>query len=123
MGMNHMALVNRWQALMGGLGVLSSVIVVLAGGKLLAVTCCLQFWALINTIRNRWLAMHVDEGRLTTFTRAHKKSDLFPLIWSRAWRSGLGITVLFGFSQSFGFVIAQFMSPQIVAPYMFASRI
>jgi hypothetical protein len=121
-GMNHMALVNRWEALTGSLGVISGVVVILLGGKLLAIVVSLQFWALVAAARNRWLAFHVDGGRFRGFPRRRPDPQFMRLVSSKAWRSGIGSAALSGFSQSFGFVIAQFVNAQVVAQYLFASK-
>ena len=121
-GMNHVALVNRSTTIIGGLGVVSGILVILLGGRLLALTCSLQFWGLVGAARNRWLAFRVDGGYRATSPSVRSSPAVLSLVRSLAWRSGVGSTVLSTFSQSFNFVIAQFLDPVSIVGYLFASK-
>ena len=61
-GLNNIALYRRWEALTSIGAILTSVVVLLMGGRLLALVAANQAWAVINLVRNWQLARVVDQG-------------------------------------------------------------
>ena len=116
-GLNQVALVRRWEALINLFAIGTQVVVLLGGGSILALTLAHQGWMVLNVARNRFLARWVHDGRLARFDAA---SDpiVFQTVWPRAWRSGLGMAMGSVPLQATGLFFAQIGTSERVAEYM-----
>jgi len=116
-GLDHVALVRRWEAVMVLMATLTQAAVLVAGGGLLALTVAHQFWMVLNVARNWYLARHVEEGRLMSFsTRA--ETVVMEAVWPSAWRSGVGLVMGNLPLQLTGLFYAQVAPAQRAAEYL-----
>jgi hypothetical protein len=122
-GMNHIALFRRWEMLTSFAAILTSFVVLYAGGKLFELVLANQSWLVVAVFRNRWLARNVEDSRLKGFKGFKIHHDILQAVWPSAWRSGLGITMSYGVVQASGIVYAQFGSAAGIASYLLALRI
>jgi O-antigen/teichoic acid export membrane protein len=121
-GLNHVALYRRWEAITLFGAIVTSFVVLLMGGRLLALVAANQGWALINVIRNWQLARVVDGGRFRSFRRRELDADVFGAAWPPAWRSGLGISFSRGVIYASGLIYAQVAAASALATYLLAFR-
>ena len=116
-GLNHVALVRRWEALINIFAIGTQVIVLISGGSVLMLTIAHQGWMVLNVARNRLLARWVHEGRMTRFDLT-SDPEVFRTVWPRAWRSGLGMAMGSVPLQATGLLFAQVGTSARVAEYM-----
>lgn len=121
-GLNHVALYRRWEALTLLGAILTSFVVLLMGGRLLALVVANQGWALVNVLRNWQLARVVDGGRFKSFRREGVDSEVFEAAWPPAWRSGLGISFARGVIYASGLIYAQVAAAAALGTYLIAFR-
>jgi hypothetical protein len=121
-GLNHVALYRRWEALTSLGAILTSFVVLLLGGRLLALVAANQGWAVINLVRNRQLARMVESGRLAAFRRRGLDTEVMNVAWAPAWRSGLGISFSRGVLYASGLIYAQVAEAAALSTYLLAFR-
>jgi len=121
-GLNHVALYRRWEALTSVGAILTSFVVLLMGGRLLALVAANQAWAAINVVRNWQLARMVDGGRLAAFHRRGLDPEVMDVAWAPAWRSGLGISFSRGVLYASGLVYAQVADAASLSTYLVGFR-
>ena len=121
-GVNEIALLRRWEALMLVAGILTSVIVLLAGGGLLALILGTQLWALVGIVRNWQLCRFVQEGRLRRSAGTGADATLLRAMWPNVWRSGLGVSFSRGMTLASGLIYAQIAKAPDLAAYLLAFR-
>jgi hypothetical protein len=119
-GMNSIALLRRWEVATGLAQIISSFIVLISGGGLLALVISYQFWVIFNALRNRQLLkkMHPELFKLPA---THNRAVL-RVIWPATWRSGVGVLMGQGIIQASGVAYSQMGSPAEVASYLLALR-
>ncbi|QXE25381.1 hypothetical protein B6N60_04096 [Richelia sinica FACHB-800] len=122
-GVNQIALLRRWEALTSLGSIITSVLVLLLGGRLLALVIANQIWLIINFLRNRWLCQIVEEGRFQKFSSHEFDQTVFRGVWSSAWRSGVGVFMGYGLVQLSGIFYAQVSSASEVASYLLALKL
>jgi hypothetical protein len=98
-GLNHVALLRRWETLSSVGGLLSSFLVIGLGGGLLALTLVGQSWVLFNLYRNYRLSLYVEEGLLRSFKPQSLDQSLWNYVKHISWRTGLGTLLSFGTMQ------------------------
>ncbi len=119
-GLNKIALVRRWEAIMGLGAVLTSFSVMLLRPEVLWLTVAHQSWMVLNVARNWVLCGHVEEGRFSRFRRDRGPLDraVFAAAWPSAWRAGLGSLMARAPLQFTGLLYAQIGQQSIVASYL-----
>lgn len=122
-GMNQVALVRRWETVTSLAAIISSFLVLLAGGGLLGLVIANQAWLIINVARDRWLARWTENGILRTFAYQPFSRNVFDAVWPSAWRSGLGILMSYGLIQASGIIYAQIGNAASVATYLLGLRL
>jgi len=122
-GVNEVAMLRRWEALTACGAICSSVLVVLMGGRLLALTASIQIWTVVNVWRNRRLAEGVAGGILKRFSKQGYSREMLRTAWPAAWRSGLGVFLTAGFVQLTGVFYAQVAAQADAAAYLIAMRL
>jgi hypothetical protein len=122
-GVNQVALFRRWEALTSLGAILTSVAVLLMGGRLLALVVANQVWAAGCVVRNRQLARRVEGGRLSGFSDRGLDPEVFRVAWPAAWRSGLGISFSRGALYASGPIYAQVAEAAAVSSYLLAFRL
>lgn len=116
-GLDHVALVRRWEGLMNLGAIGSQVLVLLMGGGVFGLAVTHQSWMVLNVVRNRFLARYVSNRRLTRFT-APSDRRVFDSVWPRAWRSGVGSVMGNLPLQATGLFYAQMAPPVDAARYL-----
>lgn len=122
-GLNRIALLRRWEALMNLGAILTSFTVLLLGGGLLGLVAAHQSWMVLNVLRNRWLCRTIDGGRFKTFASRTINPTVFAAVWPSAWRSGLGIAMSQGLIQLSGVIYAQLGDTDQVAMYLLSLQL
>jgi hypothetical protein len=117
-GLNQVALVRRWEAITNVCALLTSFIVLLAGGGILELVIASQVWAAVNVLRNRALARFVRQGRYRTFALDQADKQVMAAAWPSAWRSSLGTFAGQVPLQFAGLVYAQFGAAARVAGFL-----
>jgi O-antigen/teichoic acid export membrane protein len=117
-GINEVALFRRWEAIMMFCTIISSLAVLLLGGRLLPLVMVNQGWKVINVLINRYLFLrktsHCD---LNIKQNQGIDREVFNAIWPSAWRSGVGQFMGYGLTQFSGLLYAQVGSAADVASY------
>ena len=121
-GLNKVALFRRWEALTSCGAILTSVVVLLMGGRLLALVVANQAWAIVNVLRNWQLSRVVEGGRFRTFRNTGLDPEVFSVAWPPAWRSGLGISFSRGVLYGSGLIYAQVAQAAALSTYLLAFR-
>jgi hypothetical protein len=122
-GLNRVALVRRWEALMNVGQIGTTILVLLLGGGLVGLVVAHQGWMLLNVVRNWLLARHVVEGRFRQFTDRRVHAQIMDSVWPSAWRSGLGVLIGQAPLQFSGMVYAQIADAGRVAAYLFSMHL
>lgn len=122
-GINQIALLRRWEILTSLGAIATSIVILLLGGRLLALVIANQGWLVLNILRNRWLCQLVEEGRFQKFTIQKINQTIFDAVWPSAWRSGIGVFMSYGLVQLSGIFYAQVGSVSGVASYLLALRL
>lgn len=122
-GMERIPEMRRWEILMGSLSLTASVVVLLAGGGVLAVVLVTQAGIVGTSLINGWLARRVSEDKSLWDASPQWSSKVWGEVWPAAWRSGLGVAASAGTVQGAGLIYAQIATPNQVAPYLLAMRL
>lgn len=83
-GMNYVALTNRWDAIFSLLSVVAGVVVLQAGGGILALTGVMQGVILLNILRNWFLLRFVEDGRFKSFRNFQLDRQMLGWAWEPA---------------------------------------
>jgi hypothetical protein len=121
-GLNHIALYRRWEALTSLGAIVTSFVVLLMGGQLLALVAANQAWAVVSLVRNWQLARVVEGRRLLSFHHRGIDREVFSVAWAPAWRSGLGILFSRGVVYASGLIYAQVAAASALSTYLLALR-
>jgi hypothetical protein len=122
-GINQIPLLRRWQAIFSTGAIISSFLVLLFNGGLLALIIANQIWMLLNIIRDRYFCFKVESGRFRNFRKRKIDNTIKNAVWPSAWRSGIGVLMSFGVVQASGLIYAQIGNTTNVASYLIALRI
>jgi hypothetical protein len=82
-----------------------------------------QGWKVLNILRNIYISMIVENGRLKGFSKKKKNAQVLSAVWPSAWRSGFGIFMSYGLVQASGILYAQIENAASVATYLLALRL
>ena len=121
-GLNHVALLRRWEALFNALGIASSIAVLLMGGGLVGLVVTVQLWLILSGVRNWLLARRVFDGWWTGAPR-HGSGATLAETWAPAWRTGLGSAMSMGVVQLSGVLYAQRIGGEELAALLLALRL
>jgi len=122
-GLNRVALVRRWEALMNTGMIGTTVLTLLLGGGLVGLVVAHQGWMVLNVVRNWLLARHVVGGRFREFTDRRVHTRIIEAVWPSAWRSGLGTLIGQAPLQFSGMLYAQVGDAGRVASYLFSMHL
>jgi len=118
-GINKVALVKRWEAVLNIFAILSNALVLYLGGGLLALVVSTQFWAMITLLRDYFLCKAVEDGLINQLdVKAKKVKAMFDIVWPSAWKSGLGILMSVGLLQITNMIFAKDGKSAEVASYL-----
>ena len=121
-GVNEIALLRRWEALTSLGAIVTSFVVLLAGGRLLALVIANQSWSLVGVVRNWQLCRLVGQGHFRRFRPAGIDREVFDVAWPSAWRSGLGISFSRGVLHASGLIYAQVAEAAALSAYLLGFR-
>jgi O-antigen/teichoic acid export membrane protein len=122
-GINHVALVRRWDIATSLASTLTGAAVLFLGGDLLALVVAYYAWLVLNVLRNGWLARTVLDGRSRSFPRPRRDPEVLAAVWPSVWRTGIGIVAGYGLIQASGVIYAQVSSAAAAASYFLALRL
>src|SRR5262249_30284055 len=122
-GLDHVALFRRWEALTSIGAIVTSFIVLLAGGRLLGLVIANQAWAVISLFRNWQLARAIEGGRFRSFRSSGLDREVFRVAWPAAWRSGVGVSFSRGVLYASGLIYAQVAEAAALSTYLLAFRL
>ena len=120
-GMDKIAVMRRWEVATGLGQILTSVVVLLLGGHLLALVAGYQAWAVVGALRNRWLLRSLHPDLFGLAPSPHP--EVIKVMWPPAWRSGLGVLMCQGLIQASGLIYGQLAPAAEVAAYLLALRL
>lgn len=122
-GINQVALLRRWEMAFAAGGMVSSVVVLLAGGGLLSLVLVSQAWQVASVVRNRMLVKTIEGAQRIQVREDSRDSRVMAAVWPSAWRSGVGILMSYGLIQVSGIFYAQVATASQAAMYFLALRL
>ena len=122
-GVNHVAMLRRWEAIISVLSVFSGFIVALSTRSLLWLIVNQQVWAIVQMLFNRYLCRNILDGRFRRFNQKGLDKELVKSIWPAAWKSWTGVLMSYGVVQASGLVVAQIGTTASVSAYLFSLKI
>lgn len=118
-GVNEVALLRRWDAAFGFVGVCSNFLVLILFGDLLSLVISSQFWLIVNIPRNYFLCRQVKNGVFRSFShKAEFNSSVFSASWESIWKSTVGTLMSLGTAQVANLVYAQVAQGAMLASYL-----
>ncbi len=122
-GVNHVAMLRRWETIISVLSIFSGFFVALHTRSLLWLIVNQQVWAIVQMLFNRYLCRSVLEGRFRRFNQKGLDKELVKSIWPAAWKSWTGVLMSYGVVQASGLVVAQIGTTPTVSAYLFSLKI
>jgi hypothetical protein len=119
-GTNHIALFRRWEAITYTLSSLTGIVVIILGGKLLALSVATYSWLIINFFVTQKLCHKVENGKYYSFGKNNWDKKILSVIWPSVWRSGIGIWLSAGVIYGLGIVYAQIAEASAAASLLLA---
>jgi len=126
LGMNAVSELRRTEALFALGGIVTTLLVLASGGRLLGIVLASQTWVWLNLLRSRWLARRVAEGRMCTFGQSTLDPEVWRSLWPLAWRSGVGVLLGGGLVQASGLLASKLAGPgqaAVAASFLVALRL
>jgi len=123
-GSGFIAVVRRWDAIFGLLGILSNLIVLECGLGLAGLVISSQFWIVVTAWRtHRIFASRL--GKLVRVERVAREDARLAVskILSSSWRVGLGSLAYMGAQQSSGLIYGMFGPKDKVASYLLGLQV
>ncbi len=120
-GMNSIAVLRRWEVVTGIGQIATCLVVLLAGGGLLALVAAYQFWTLFAALRNRALLKRLHPSLFNQAAVLNRQ--VMRIMWPATWRSGIGVLMGQGIIQASGVIYGQLGSAAEVAAYLLALRV
>jgi len=114
-GLNKVALVQRVQMFMSIMSIISATLTLLMGQSILVVVSAFYAWNLVGVIANKMLTskyINKSDNNKANFDFFRK------IIWSNAWRSGVGVMLSLGLVQFSALIVTKIASPAVPATYM-----
>jgi hypothetical protein len=119
-GINKISVLRRWEILIALMQIATSFVVLMLGGKLLALACSAAFWNLLNVAATRRV-LNSNAPELRDAPRAAHPLILKALL-PAAWRSGVGQLMSLGIIQASGLIYSHLATPKDAAAYLLALR-
>lgn len=123
LGINKVALTNRWIAITSLGRIATSFFVLILNGGILALVIANQSWNVIRLFVNMVLSHNVLNKKYKTLQSFLFKKSIFKSIWPSAWRGGVSGLMSHGLSQLTGVLYAQFGEVGNVASYLLGLRL
>jgi len=122
-GVNHVAMLRRWEAIISVLSIISGFFVAVTTRSLLWLIVNQQVWSITMMLFNRYLCRSILEGRFRRFNQKGLDKELVKSIWPAAWKSWTGSLMSYGVVQASGLVVAQMENTASVSAYLFSLKI
>ena len=122
-GLGYVALVRRWEAIMGILSATSCVAIVYSEISVIYMILNVQFWVLLNTLRNFLLIRYINNKDNLNLVKNVFDREVFLKVWPSAWRSGIGVFLSSGIINLSGILYAQVASSKASASYLICVRL
>ena len=122
-GLNYIALFRRWETVTFLCAIISNVIVLLVSPGLLQLIISNQFWILIGVLRNYFLYRHVISKNFEPLRMGIFNSELFRNLWSKVWRTGLGVIISRFLIELSGIIVVNIAASSVASSYLFALRL
>jgi O-antigen/teichoic acid export membrane protein len=122
-GTNRVALVRRWDMLLGLISIVGSVVALMLGGKLLALACVVQGCAMLRIVRDRALCRWIDDGRFRRLGRERPAAEVIKALWPSTWRSGIGSFFSYGMIYGSSLIVAQITNAAAAASYLVSLKL
>ncbi len=122
-GVNKVAMLRRWEAIISVLSIISGFFVAITTRSLLWLIVNQQVWAIIQLLFNRYLCRIILDGRFRKFRPAGFDRELFNAIFPAAWKSWVGVLMSYGVVQASGLAVAQMGNSPSVTAYLFSLKI
>ncbi|MBT5398936.1 hypothetical protein HOL24_00180 [bacterium] len=119
-GLNKVALVQRVQMFMSIMSIISATLTLLMGQSILVVVSAFYAWNLVGVIANKMLTskyINKSDNNKANFDFFRK------IIWSNAWRSGVGVMLSLGLVQFSALIVTKIASPAVAATYMLSLQL
>ncbi len=122
-GVNKVAMLRRWEAIISVLSIISGFFVAISTRSLLWLIVNQQIWAILQMLFNRYLCRIVHDGRFRYFRSNGFDKELFNSIFPAAWKSWAGVLMSYGVVQASGLVVAQMGNSPSVTSYLFSLKL
>ncbi len=122
-GGDQIAMEQRWAAVFSFGSAISSLIVILSGGKILGLVVSNQVWLLIGVVRISWLANRFSRKIGLPVSTVAGRSGILNALWPQFWRSSVGTISTSLLVQLSGFFYARFADAMALAVYMVGFRL
>ncbi len=122
-GVNKVAMLRRWEAIISVLSIISGFFVAITTRSLLWLIVNQQVWAIIQVLFNRYLCRIILDGRFRKFRSAGFDREMFSAVFPAAWKSWVGVLMSYGVVQASGLVVAQMGNNPSVTAYLFSLKI
>ena len=121
LGINKVAIVMRWDALSNIASVFTSITVLSQGGGIFELAISQQAWVLFNVLRNFWLSYQNDSFK--NYIKAPFKANLLKQAFNKAWKSGLGVFMIYGLGQVLAIYYSLVSNTTLGAAYLLTLNI
>ncbi|MBL9138396.1 MAG: hypothetical protein JNK85_21185 [Verrucomicrobiales bacterium] len=123
-GMDRLTEWRRAETVLSLGGIVSASLVLVLGGRILALTLTYQVWGVVSW----WVYRRLARWSLGPDYQAKAgplgwEAPVFWLVWNSAWKSGLAVLLTHGIIQATGVIQAQFGTPATTATYNFTLRV
>ncbi len=122
-GMNFVALCNRWKALFALLSALGGVVTLLLGGDILMLTIVMQMIVILGIVRSYLVLRSVHQGRVTEFSSYRFDKQAWTWAWEPTWKGflwNIGTTANVPIS---AIIFTEFGTEAEVAAFLFATNL
>lgn len=123
MGMDKVAVVQRWQMLSSLFAVIGATIIIIFTQSLLFGIVTFYFFYIINFLINLSLTKKYYKNIDTVINSKLLDNLIKNTIWSTSWKSGIGIGMSMGLIQFSGMIVAKFENSAVSSSYMIALQI
>lgn len=118
MGLNEIAMVQRWQMVATSSATVLASITLVMGGGLLSLVAVYQLVLSMNVVINIYLKKKTKANIIRDPVTPDDIQAVWNVTWPVAWRSGIGVLMSAGLVQLSGIIYAQLGETKAVASYL-----
>lgn len=122
-GCDRIALFRQWEASAGIASLGITLVALISSDHLVVFVAALQIAPIASLLVNRTLARRNGLDAVEQVPRLGFRAQVIQEVWKPAWRSGFGLAASVGVPQLTNVVLAQFVQPVALAPYLLAQRL